>query len=49
MYSDLTSELDSILGDLAPGRATRARDVERVHPTHRRGAENLVDYASLRR
>lgn len=23
--------------------------MERVHPTHRRGAENLVDYASLRR
>ncbi|EYT62120.1 pyruvate kinase [Dietzia sp. UCD-THP] len=49
MYSDLTSELDSILGDLAPGRARRARDVERVDPTHREGARNLVDYASLRR
>ena len=49
MYSDLTRELDSLLGDLGPGRAGRARDMERVDPTHRGGALNLVDYATLRR
>ncbi|MBB1029997.1 pyruvate kinase, partial [Dietzia sp. SLG310A2-38A2] len=49
MYSDLTRELDSILGDLAPGRAERAADMEQVAPTHRGGALNLVDYATLRR
>ncbi|MDX2357858.1 pyruvate kinase [Dietzia sp. PP-33] len=49
MYSDLARELDSILDDLAPGRAERASDVDAVAPTHRGGALNLVDYATLRR
>ncbi|MEH6820006.1 MAG: pyruvate kinase [Dietzia psychralcaliphila] len=49
VYSDLTRELDSILGDLAPGRAERTSEMDQVAPTHRDGALNLVDYATLRR
>ena len=49
MHSDLAGELDDLLDDLASGRADRASEVEAVAPTHRGGAWNLVDYASLRR
>lgn len=49
MYSDLTSELDALLDDLASARAGKAPEVDAVAPTHRGGALNLVDYATLRR
>lgn len=49
MYSDLTGDIDALLDDLASGRADHATEVEAVTPTHRGGALNLVDYATLRR
>ncbi|MDV8002066.1 pyruvate kinase [Rhodococcus sp. IEGM 1408] len=49
MYSDLADQLDALLADLASGRAGLATEVDAVAPTHRGGALNLVDYATLRR
>lgn len=46
--SDLARELDALLTDLAAGRAVRSVEIDAVHPTHRGGARNLVDYATLR-
>ena len=49
MNTDLASELDALLTDLAAGRAEHTTDIDAVRPTHRGGARNLVDYAALRR
>lgn len=47
--SDLASELDALLNDLAAGRAEHTGDIDAVRPAHSGGARNLVDYAALRR
>ena len=49
MNTDLARDLDSLLAELVDGRAEQAADIDAVRPTHRGGARNLVDYASLRR
>lgn len=49
MNTDLARELDSLLYDLAAGRAENAGEIDAVLDTHRGGARNLVDYAALRR
>lgn len=49
MNSDLARDLDALLADLSRGRPGHAAEVDACAPTHRGGALNLVDYATLRR
>ena len=49
VIADIARELDALLTDLERGRAERADRIASVAAPHRSAAENLVDYATLRR
>lgn len=44
----MLEQIDAILEDLDSAAAEQAELIDRVHPTHREGATNLIHYAVLR-